>query len=85
MYPTNLQIYNFTHSDSGIGVGRIVKVELVEQLRKPEPESIVAKLYGEVDHHHDDRVAQVGGRKELFGLVNGLQYQGNAELNQAYH
>ena len=81
MHPTNLQIYNFTHSDSGIGVGRIVKVKLVEQFRKPEPESIVAKLYGEVDHHHDYRVAQMGGREKLFGLVNCLQYQGDAGLH----
>ena len=74
LHHPDLQVNDLAHSDSGIRVGRVVEVELVEKLREPQPEAVVAKLDGEVDDHHDHGVTQEGGGEKLLGLVNGLQH-----------
>ena len=65
-HEANLPVNDLAHSDSGIWVGGVVEAELVEELGEPEPEAVVAKLDGEVDHHHDHCVTKEGGGEELL-------------------
>jgi len=40
-------------------------LQLVEQFREPEPEAVVPKLDGEVDHDHDHRHPVFNKKKGL--------------------
>ncbi len=48
-------MWDLTDTDGFIGVGLVEVLQLVKELGEPEPESVVAKLDGEVDHDHDHR------------------------------
>ena len=48
-------------------------LQFVEELREPEPEAVVAELYGEVDGDHGEGDADDVGGEELPGLVQTLR------------
>ena len=66
LHHPDLQVNDLAHRDGGIWVGRVVEVELVEELGEPQPEAVVAELDGEVDHHHDDCVSEERRREKLL-------------------
>ena len=52
--PVSATAYTYLADVDGIvGEGLVEDLQLVEELREPEPESVVAKLDGKVDHDHD--------------------------------